>query len=280
MNHDRVRRVAGGAFLALAALTMLYYVPTLLITGVNSVRPMLLCIAAICVPLAVGTFLLCGVLPEAAARARLVRTVLWVLFGFYLCAMFAVLFFARIDFSEYAAARAFYLKNQELMTNFVPLETIRLYIRCLIYDFIGVGIPFDNLMGNVLLFMPMALFLPCLFPSMRKFWRFLVLMVAVLVAVEALQFVLCCGSCDIDDVILNLAGTLLVYGIIRIPAVNRLLRRAYIWRDAHHVAPGNSPVSAADAADTAAEPPQPRDGGACGIAGALAARRAKRPPGA
>ena len=227
-----MRRVAGGAFLALAALTMLYYVPALLLAGVNSVRPMLLCIAVICAPLALGTFLLCSALPDAAARARRVRTVLWVLFGFYLCAMFAVLFFARIDFAEYAAARAFYLNNRELMTNFVPFETIRLYIRCLIYDFIGVGIPFDNLMGNVLLFMPMALFLPCLFPSMRKFWRFLVLVVALLVAVEALQFVLCCGSCDIDDVILNLAGTLLVYGVIRIPAVNRLLRRAHIWQEA------------------------------------------------
>ena len=231
MEERRLQRVAGKAFLGLAALTMLYYIPTLLIAGMNSVVPMLMCIAIVCVPLGLGAALLAVATPEVALRKRLVRRALWALFGFYLWALFAALFFSRIDFNEYDAARRFYLDNRELMTNFVPLETIRLYIRCLIYDFIGVGIPFDNLMGNILLFMPMALFLPCLFYSLRKFWRFLTLMTAVLVAVEALQFVLCCGSCDVDDVILNLAGTLLVYGCLRIPWVNRLLRRLYLWQE-------------------------------------------------
>ncbi len=226
-----MKRIAGKAFLGLAALTMLYYIPTLLLSGVNSVGPMLMCIAIVCVPLTLGTALLAAAMPEEAARKRLVRKVLFVLFGFYVCALFAVLFFTRIDFSNYAAERQFYLGNQELMTNFVPLETIRLYIRCLIYDFIGVGIPLDNLMGNILLFMPMALFLPCLFPSLRKFWRFFLLMTAILMAVEALQFVLCCGSCDVDDVILNLSGTLIVYGLIRIPFINRLLKRLYLWQE-------------------------------------------------
>jgi len=232
MEKQRAQRTAGIVFLALAGLTMLYYMPLLFSDGVSSVRPMLTCIVAICVPLTLGTWLLFRALPGEGERKRLVRGVLWALFWFYVCALAAVLFVARIDFAQYAAERRFYLNNQDLMTNFVPLETIRLYIRCLIYDFIGVGIPFDNLMGNILMFMPMALFLPCLFPSMRKFWRFILLMTAVLVAVEALQFVLCCGSCDIDDVILNLAGTLLVYGLIHIPVVKRWLQRAYLWQDA------------------------------------------------
>ena len=243
MEKQRARRITGIAFLALTGLTMLYYVPTLFLEGVSSVRPMLVCIVAVCVPLVLGTYLLSGALNSETERKRLVRGVLWTLFGFYLCALAAVLFVARIDFAQYAAERRFYLNNQDLMTNFVPLETIRLYIRCLIYDFIGVGIPFDNLMGNILLFMPMALFLPCLFPSMQRLWRFMLLMLAVLVAVEALQFVLCCGSCDIDDVILNLTGTLMVYGILHIPPVNRWLRRVYLWPEATPTLPNNKPDS-------------------------------------
>lgn len=204
----------------------------MLIGGVASVRPMLYCVLFICVPLACGTWLVARTLPDAAGRTRLLRIVLWGLFAFYLAALCAVLFIGRIDLAQYAKERAFYLQNKELVTNFIPFETIRLYIRCLIYGYIGVGIPFDNLMGNVLLFMPMAFLLPCLFPSMRRFWRFFALMLAVLVAVEALQFVLCCGSCDVDDVLLNLAGTLLVYGLLRIPAIDRLLRRLYLLREA------------------------------------------------
>ena len=34
--------------------------------------------------------------------------------------------------------------------------------------------------------------------------------------------------CDVDDVILNLAGALLVYFLVRIPAVTRLLERLYL----------------------------------------------------
>lgn len=222
-------RGVGVSLLGLAALTMGYYVRSMLVGGVNSVRPMLFCILYVCTPLALGTWLVARAL-DVAQKRKLVRTVLWVLFGFYLIALAAVLFVARIDLTEYAAARAFYFDNIKLMTNLVPFRTIRLYIRCLIYDFIGVGIPFDNLMGNVLLFMPMALFLPCLFTGMRRFWRFAVLMLAVLMAVEALQFVLCCGSCDIDDVILNLMGTLMVYGVLRIPAITRMLKRLYLWQ--------------------------------------------------
>ena len=56
-------------------------------------------------------------------------------------------------------------------------------------------------------------------------------MTAILTAVEALQFVLCCGSCDVDDVILNLSGTLIVYGLIRIPVINRLVKRLYLWQE-------------------------------------------------
>jgi glycopeptide antibiotics resistance protein len=116
----------------------------------------------------------------------------------------------------------------DLMTNFVPFETITLYLRCLRYNYIGMAIPMTNLFGNFMLFMPMALLLPCLFSSMRTWWRFCLLMPLMLLAVEGLQLILCCGSCDVDDVILNLSGTLLVYFLIRIPAITRLLEKLYL----------------------------------------------------
>jgi glycopeptide antibiotics resistance protein len=89
-------------------------------------------------------------------------------------------------------------------------------------------IPLSNLVGNAMLFMPMAVFLPCLFRPMQKLWLFALTMFLLLVAVEALQLLLACGSCDVDDVLLNLAGTLILFGILKIPFLQRLLRRLYL----------------------------------------------------
>ena len=69
-----------------------------------------------------------------------------------------------------------------------------------------------------------------LFPALRRFWRFLALLLAVLLAVEAIQMALRCGSCDVDDVLLNLIGATTAYFAIRIPPVARWLRRRYyLW---------------------------------------------------
>lgn len=164
-------------------------------------------------------------LKSEAQKRRVLRAVLWVIFGFYLLALAYGLFFMRIDFTGYAAQRAYYRANIDLMTNFTPLTTIRLYLRCLRYNYIGVRIPLANLVGNLLLFMPMGFFLPCLFAAMRRWWLFALLMLFALAAAEGLQFLLCCGSCDVDDVALNLCGALLVYFLLRIPGIQRLMRR-------------------------------------------------------
>ena len=200
-----------------------------LIGSVGSLRSALFCMLLLSALTAAGCYLTCISTEDLSLRRRIVRTVLKILFAFYLFSLFYTLVFSRIDFVSYWEDYREYRNNWELMTNFVPFTTILLYLRCLKYDFIGTTIPLTNLMGNVLLFMPMAFFLPCLFPSMRKFWRFLVLMVAILAAVEALQLALCCGSCDIDDVILNLIGTLCIYGVTKIPGIHQFLENIYLF---------------------------------------------------
>ena len=66
-------------------------------------------------------------------------------------------------------------------------------------------------------------------------------LIAVLLAVEAIQLALRCGSCDVDDVLLNLAGAVTAYFGIRVPPVARWLRRRYyLWE------PALTPDAAAD----------------------------------
>ena len=92
----------------------------------------------------------------------------------------------------------------------VLLATVRRYLRALKNGRV-VAIALVNLIGNFLLFLPMGAMLPLLYPSMRRTWRFVLLQTLLLLAVESAQLILRCGSCDIDDVILNLAGALAGY---------------------------------------------------------------------
>ena len=70
-----------------------------------------------------------------------------------------------------------------------------------------------NLGGNVAAFIPFGFFMPCLFDRQRRFRRFFLTDAAVIVCIELLQLVTLRGSCDIDDLILNLIGSALGYAV-------------------------------------------------------------------
>ena len=217
----------GIALLALALVVMLWQLSMIYLSGMRHVLHGLLLIFGVCVPLFLGMFLLVRA-QEETLRRRMVRAAMLVLFAFYCAALFGALVVSRVDYAGFLQTKADYWKNFDLMTNFHPLETIWLYINAIRFDYIGMEIPLSNLVGNALLFMPLAVFLPCLFRPMRKFWLFLLTVTFVFIAVEALQLTLVCGSCDVDDVLLNLVGTLSVFGILKIPALQRLLKKLYL----------------------------------------------------
>jgi len=66
-----------------------------------------------------------------------------------------------------------------------------------------------NLVGNVVLFIPLGVFLPMCFPTLKKFWSVMLTALGALLAVEIGQLLSLRGSCDVDDLILNMAGVLL-----------------------------------------------------------------------
>ena len=68
-----------------------------------------------------------------------------------------------------------------------------------------------NLLGNVILFIPAGIFLPKIWKKLQNFFLFLLVCVLVITLIEALQLVTLLGSCDIDDLILNVFGMILGY---------------------------------------------------------------------
>ncbi len=127
------------------------------------------------------------------------KALLW-LFGFYCGVMLWLLFFRRVD-GELIAWRY----------NLQPLDTVRRYLWVLrnSEDFVQRSNALANLLGNAALFLPFGLFLPLLFSKLRHFGYYFLLSLLTIVTAEILQTVTGLGTLDVDDLILNLIGSIL-----------------------------------------------------------------------
>ena len=147
-----------------------------------------------------------------------VRPRLWAVFGFYCLVLIYILFLSRGSLTHYSYAQYF-----RRFTNFVPFKTIAEYIQRYNNGFRNLSM--TNLFGNFVLFLPMGMALPCLFKKLNRFWKVVLWVLGMVVVVEIAQGVLRVGSIDIDDVIFNVSGAMIEYGIIKIPLINKLLSR-------------------------------------------------------
>ena len=68
-----------------------------------------------------------------------------------------------------------------------------------------------NLVGNVVMFVPLGYFIPRVGTKYRRFFRCMGLVLLLILAVEILQLVTLLGSCDIDDLLLNILGAAMGY---------------------------------------------------------------------
>ena len=112
--------------------------------------------------------------------------------------------------------------------NLIPFKTIFGYITKFISGDIAPYIFIYNILGNAVALMPFAFFLPILFEKQKKLKNFLLTMICIVVGIELLQFITISGCCDIDDVILNVVGALVMFGILRIKSINQLIRNIFL----------------------------------------------------
>lgn len=70
---------------------------------------------------------------------------------------------------------------------------------------------FINLAGNVVMFVPLGYFIPAVWKKWRGLFRCLVCAGLMILAVEIAQLFTLRGSCDVDDLILNLIGVTVGY---------------------------------------------------------------------
>lgn len=101
--------------------------------------------------------------------------------------------------------------------NLEPFYTIRRFL--IHYRRTGSLSSLSNLLGNVLVLMPLGVLLPVLYRSMRRFWLFIPLAAVIAVGVEVLQWRTGLGVADVDDSILNFCGAVISYMITRLAQI-------------------------------------------------------------
>ena len=133
------------------------------------------------------------------------------LFGLYSAVMLWLLF-DRPGASEGVP----YWEQVSANLNLVPFRTLRLF-GSLLTDHRPhlVQAAVINLFGNVVMFIPLGLLLPTVWEKLRSLGKVLLTTAAIITIVEIMQLFTLVGSCDIDDLILNLIGSALGYGVYR-----------------------------------------------------------------
>lgn len=89
--------------------------------------------------------------------------------------------------------------------NIIPFRTIKNYINYSASFHI-----FSNIIGNILIFMPLAYMLIYLYEPLRDLKKFMITLTLISFFIEFFQFFMG-RSVDIDDIILNLLGGLIAY---------------------------------------------------------------------
>jgi len=110
---------------------------------------------------------------------------------------------------------AFFRSGTTTEVNLIPFKTI---LSLTVYTFSsghGIWHWIVNVLGNILAFIPMALPLHYFLRSKLNTSFFVLIIILIPVLAEILQYLFQTGSCDVDDVILNVVGIFLGISLLK-----------------------------------------------------------------
>ena len=136
-------------------------------------------------------------------RNKFGHTVIRVLFFLYCGIMLCMLFGRSAQNSG-----ADYLHSIKENINIIPMKTTMNFIRAFIApsDSDAFRRAWINFFGNIAVFVPLGIFLPCIWEFQRRFCVSFCTASVIILAVECLQLFTLRGICDVDDFLLNLLG--------------------------------------------------------------------------
>ena len=150
-----------------------------------------------------------------------IKASLAVLFALYLAFLLYLTLFGRT--TSYATVAECFRERG----NLIPLHTLIRQTSALINGHYSARLYVMNVAGNIAAFAPFGFFLPALFPKCRRFLPFFLILSLSIVAVEVCQLILRVGSLDVDDYILNSAGAVAVFFILKTKPGRALTSKIY-----------------------------------------------------
>ncbi|MBP5609679.1 MAG: VanZ family protein [Lachnospiraceae bacterium] len=115
------------------------------------------------------------------------------------------------------------INGQAQRANLIPFHTIANYGKMIIKGHSLAAVAIINLAGNLLLLLPMAVYLPYFIKTLRSFWKDTLTVLGIILLIEIAEYITARGSFDIDDIILNLLGAVIGYGIWKLKPLQKLL---------------------------------------------------------
>ena len=129
---------------------------------------------------------------------------------FFIKLVLAIAYIVMLYYLLFAAESLGRGSASDASINLLPFHEIRRYLHNV--NTLGVVAVAANLLGNVILFVPLGYFLPSFFAKERLRPHFTIpLCMCISIAVEISQFMTHTGSLDVDDVFLNTVGGIIGY---------------------------------------------------------------------
>ena len=139
---------------------------------------------------------------------KLKKEITWILFILYIIFLLSTIVYTKLT------TGAIY-PELNIKSSLVPFTSIIETITLLLTKTQGFYYIFDYLILDIILFIPLGLFLPILFPKTKKIKNFILICLTISIIKELFQLLLNVGMFNIDDIILNLSGAIISYTIFK-----------------------------------------------------------------
>ena len=145
---------------------------------------------------------------EIKGKSTNILHVLGIVYGL---GLFYLLFLYRAG-SDYAWTYSEYLLA---MSNFIPLKSVYVLLTTPVISASLILRFVINFVGNILLFIPWGILLPLCFNRLQSFKKFVVITCTAVLLIETIQLFAMLGSFDIEDILLNVSGACIGFGVHR-----------------------------------------------------------------
>jgi glycopeptide antibiotics resistance protein len=159
---------------------------------------------------------------EPDKKEKIKKQTLLFIFIIYLISLGTLLFLGS-EYRQIDNTNPFSLEAIQARVNLIPFKTIVTLTGCFLKGIVNLNVILINIGGNLLAFAPFGFFIPILFSNkVKNKKQFTLFMIAIVFIVELMQFLTNTGVADIDDIILNTTGALIVYCITQTKFIKNL----------------------------------------------------------